>query len=40
MTGAGIKEFFEAVEASRAEYEKFVLFIFCSSYSLASTRRP
>ena len=25
VTGAGVKEFFEAVDASRAEYEKYVL---------------
>ena len=25
-TGAGIKEFFDAVEASRTEYEKYVIF--------------
>lgn len=28
MTGAGIKEFFDAVEASRTEYEKSVVPIF------------
>lgn len=33
MTGAGIKEFFDAVEESREEYEKCVSFPFPSSCS-------
>ena len=28
VTGAGVKEFFDAVDASRIEYEKFVHYLF------------
>lgn len=33
MTGAGIKEFFEAVDASRTEYEKYVAWPVSSIYA-------
>ncbi len=37
MTGAGVKEFFEAVDASRAEYERHVL---CPTLSTAIAELP
>lgn len=37
MTGAGVKEFFDAVEASRAEYERHVL---CPTLSTAIADFP
>lgn len=39
VTGAGIKEFFDAVEASRGEYERYVVFFSVASQLSEAPRR-